>query len=216
MAAHGAVVQANVGGDHVNEGNNGYNQIANAEETDTSLMEDFSVTTMEPQWTSGLTPFGSGESHTQPEPVAADTVPYNSESTTAGATPYDPAAVRVDEPYNTSAPSGSASNIRNTQLKSKPRPTSTAAEADLAADDEAYNDSDSDSDNAAPEPRTDSDFDVWTIGAGGAVTALSTPEAEYAEMRAKLDSTLRPFRAHFRNVRNAARAGRPYTSRDYF
>ena len=35
--------------------------------------------------------------------------------------------------------------------------------------------------------------DTWTIGAGGAVTALSTPEGEWEEMLAKLRSTLRLF-----------------------
>lgn len=37
--------------------------------------------------------------------------------------------------------------------------------------------------------------DEWTIGAGGAVTSLSTEEGEWEEMRAKLKSTLRLFEA---------------------
>ena len=35
--------------------------------------------------------------------------------------------------------------------------------------------------------------DTWTVGAGGAVTALSTEEGEWAEMLAKLQATLRVF-----------------------
>ena len=35
--------------------------------------------------------------------------------------------------------------------------------------------------------------DEWTIGAGGAVTALSTEDGEWEEMVAKLKSTLRLF-----------------------
>ena len=38
-----------------------------------------------------------------------------------------------------------------------------------------------------------SDRDTWTIGAGGAITALSTEEGEYEEMLAKLRSTIRLF-----------------------
>lgn len=37
--------------------------------------------------------------------------------------------------------------------------------------------------------------DDWRIGAGGAITALSTPQAEWEEMKLKLDSTLDLFRA---------------------
>jgi para-aminobenzoate synthetase len=36
--------------------------------------------------------------------------------------------------------------------------------------------------------------DVWTIGAGGAVTSQSTPEGEYEEMLAKFHSTARAFK----------------------
>lgn len=39
----------------------------------------------------------------------------------------------------------------------------------------------------------DGGFDIWKIGAGGAVTALSTPEGEWEEMQTKLKSTLDPF-----------------------
>lgn len=39
----------------------------------------------------------------------------------------------------------------------------------------------------------DDDGDEWTIGAGGAVTAMSTEEGEWEEMIAKLKSTLRLF-----------------------
>jgi para-aminobenzoate synthetase len=35
----------------------------------------------------------------------------------------------------------------------------------------------------------------WTIGAGGAITALSDPEAEWEEMVTKLNSVLRAFSA---------------------
>lgn len=33
----------------------------------------------------------------------------------------------------------------------------------------------------------------WTLGAGGAITALSDPEAEWDEMMAKVESVLRAF-----------------------
>lgn len=35
--------------------------------------------------------------------------------------------------------------------------------------------------------------DVWTVGAGGAITALSTEVGEWEEMGAKLGSTVRMF-----------------------
>lgn len=35
----------------------------------------------------------------------------------------------------------------------------------------------------------------WTLGAGGAITALSDPEAEWDEMVAKVESVLRAFQA---------------------
>lgn len=43
------------------------------------------------------------------------------------------------------------------------------------------------------EREEDGKGDTWTIGAGGAVTALSTEEGEWEEMMAKLKSTLRLF-----------------------
>ena len=36
-------------------------------------------------------------------------------------------------------------------------------------------------------------YDEWTLGAGGAITALSDPEAEWDEMVVKLQSVLRAF-----------------------
>lgn len=39
-----------------------------------------------------------------------------------------------------------------------------------------------------------SNEDVWNIGAGGAITAQSTPESEYEEMLAKFQSTSRAFK----------------------
>ncbi|KAJ8472971.1 hypothetical protein ONZ51_g8165 [Trametes cubensis] len=40
----------------------------------------------------------------------------------------------------------------------------------------------------------DSLFDEWTLGAGGAITALSDPEAEWDEMITKVESVLRAFK----------------------
>ncbi|KAI0332021.1 para-aminobenzoic acid synthetase [Cubamyces sp. BRFM 1775] len=37
-------------------------------------------------------------------------------------------------------------------------------------------------------------FDEWTVGAGGAITALSDPEAEWDEMITKVESVLRAFK----------------------
>jgi para-aminobenzoate synthetase len=39
----------------------------------------------------------------------------------------------------------------------------------------------------------DQDEEEWTIGAGGAITALSSPDAEWDEMLVKLQSVLRTF-----------------------
>ena len=39
------------------------------------------------------------------------------------------------------------------------------------------------------------DTEEWVIGAGGAITALSDPQAEWEEMLVKLHSVLRPFNA---------------------
>lgn len=36
-------------------------------------------------------------------------------------------------------------------------------------------------------------YDEWIVGAGGAITALSDPEAEWDEMLTKLQSVLRAF-----------------------
>ena len=45
----------------------------------------------------------------------------------------------------------------------------------------------------SPSPSPSSSSDKWTIGAGGAVTSLSTEQGEWEEMIAKLRSTLRLF-----------------------
>lgn len=44
------------------------------------------------------------------------------------------------------------------------------------------------SDDDCTEP-----METWTIGAGGAITALSDPDAEWEEMLVKLQSVLRSF-----------------------
>ncbi|KAI9831962.1 MAG: para-aminobenzoate synthase, (PABA) [Phylliscum demangeonii] len=46
----------------------------------------------------------------------------------------------------------------------------------------------------------DGDEDIWRIGAGGAVTALSTPQGEWEEMQTKLNSTLVPLVRHLQQV----------------
>ena len=43
------------------------------------------------------------------------------------------------------------------------------------------------------EQDSDSGEDLWHVGAGGAITALSDPEAEYEEMQTKLNSALPAF-----------------------
>ena len=43
--------------------------------------------------------------------------------------------------------------------------------------------------------RTDREAETWTIGAGGAITALSDPDSEWDEMLAKLQSVLDIFEA---------------------
>ena len=44
-----------------------------------------------------------------------------------------------------------------------------------------------------PQTGEEIEHEVWRVGAGGAVTALSDPKAEWDEMNAKLDSTLAAF-----------------------
>jgi para-aminobenzoate synthetase len=41
----------------------------------------------------------------------------------------------------------------------------------------------------------DPETETWTVGAGGAITALSDPDAEWDEMITKLQSVLRTFEA---------------------
>ena len=36
-------------------------------------------------------------------------------------------------------------------------------------------------------------MEQWTLGAGGAITALSDPEAEWEEMIVKVESVIRAF-----------------------
>ncbi|KAI4176499.1 MAG: hypothetical protein LQ346_007883 [Caloplaca aetnensis] len=50
-----------------------------------------------------------------------------------------------------------------------------------------------DKDTVQDEENSDEKRDTWTVGAGGAVTSLSTEEGEWQEMVAKLGSTLRMF-----------------------
>ena len=64
-------------------------------------------------------------------------------------------------------------------------------------DDELDDLNDVESSSATSDTRTqaqeEGEGDTWTIGAGGAVTALSTEDGEWEEMMAKLRSTLRLF-----------------------
>ena|SRR5271154_6805481 len=46
----------------------------------------------------------------------------------------------------------------------------------------------------------DGDMDEWVVGAGGAITALSDPEAEWDEMLVKLQSVLNSFGANVSHV----------------
>ncbi|KAJ2988823.1 hypothetical protein NUW54_g8993 [Trametes sanguinea] len=48
-------------------------------------------------------------------------------------------------------------------------------------------------DAASEASSTETGFDEWTLGAGGAITALSDPVAEWEEMVTKVESVLRAF-----------------------
>lgn len=48
-------------------------------------------------------------------------------------------------------------------------------------------------DDVQNDKKEASDKEEWVIGAGGAITALSDPEAEWEEMIVKLQSALRAF-----------------------
>lgn len=62
--------------------------------------------------------------------------------------------------------------------------------------------------SSRPEPtQPPTVYDYWRFGAGGAVTALSSPDAEYEEMRVKLLSTLAPFTAGLTEVYEAEAGG---------
>ncbi|OSC99452.1 para-aminobenzoic acid synthetase [Trametes coccinea BRFM310] len=50
-----------------------------------------------------------------------------------------------------------------------------------------------DSDGASEARPSEAIFDEWTLGAGGAITALSDPVAEWEEMVTKVESVLRTF-----------------------
>jgi para-aminobenzoate synthetase len=54
-----------------------------------------------------------------------------------------------------------------------------------------YDDQSRDKEADFVEPETE----TWTVGAGGAITALSDPDAEWHEMITKLQSVLRTFEA---------------------
>ena len=63
---------------------------------------------------------------------------------------------------------------------------------DTPTDGNGYTNGDTDP-TVHPSPSPSPSGDKWTIGAGGAVTSLSTEEGEWEEMIAKLKSTLRLF-----------------------
>lgn len=50
-------------------------------------------------------------------------------------------------------------------------------------------------DSQAQSADAESSSEEWTLGAGGAITALSDPEAEWEEMIAKVQSVLPAFAA---------------------
>ncbi len=47
--------------------------------------------------------------------------------------------------------------------------------------------------NGPPTP-TDAHREIWYVGAGGAITALSDPQQEWEEMKIKLEATLKALR----------------------
>lgn len=55
-----------------------------------------------------------------------------------------------------------------------------------------YDDNTADASSSSSSNKTEEE---WTIGAGGAITALSDPEGEWEEMMTKLDSVLKAFGA---------------------
>lgn len=61
--------------------------------------------------------------------------------------------------------------------------------------DDQFNDHSSSPSAPSTSNAKNKDKEEWTIGAGGAITALSDPEAEWDEMVVKLQSVLRAFGA---------------------
>ncbi|KAH0838045.1 ADC synthase [Lanmaoa asiatica] len=61
--------------------------------------------------------------------------------------------------------------------------------------DDRYNPMPSPSSSKTAESTADSHVEEWVVGAGGAITALSDPQAEWEEMTVKLQSVLRVFGA---------------------
>lgn len=96
-------------------------------------------------------------------------------------------AVRWDDDHH----SNNNSNNNNNQ-------TRTSQEADGGGKASGVDDGCGDDGDAAEEEENamsedDKEGEEWTIGAGGAVTSLSSEEGEWEEMRAKMKSTLRLF-----------------------
>lgn len=48
-------------------------------------------------------------------------------------------------------------------------------------------------DESSPSTREEAGTEIWYVGAGGAITALSDPQEEWEEMKTKLGSTIRAF-----------------------